>query len=70
MTTTKVLTVRVSAEDAHRAEVAARVDGISVNELVRQALLDHFEAKRRDPDFVARAKAMIARDAALVGELA
>ncbi len=70
MSTTKVLTVRLSPEDARRAEITARVDGVSVNELFRQALLDYFAGKRRDPDFVARAQAMVARDAALVEGLA
>ncbi len=66
MATTKVITVRISPEDAHRAEVCARVDGISVNELFRLALLDYFDAKRNDEEFVERARAMVARDADLV----
>lgn len=64
---TKVVTVRISPEDARRAEIAARVDGISVNEVFRLAFLEYFERKRADADFVERAKAMVARDAEIVG---
>jgi hypothetical protein len=69
MATQKVITVRLCQDDARRAEMTARVDGISVNELFRLALLDYIEAKRATPDFMARARAMIARDAELVGGL-
>jgi hypothetical protein len=69
MSTTKVITVRIPQEDARRAELAARTDAISVNEVFRLALVAYLEAKRQDPDFVARARAMIADDAALVGGL-
>jgi len=63
---TKVITVRIAADDAARAELAARVDGISVNEVFRLAFLEYFERKRADADFVQRAKAMVARDAEIV----
>ena len=64
---TKVITVRLASDDAQRAEIAARVDGISVNEVFRRALLEYFERKREDEDFVERALAMVARDAEIVG---
>jgi len=64
---TKVITVRIGSDDAQRAEIAARVDGISVNEVFRRALVEYFERKRADEDFVQRAQAMVARDAEIVG---
>ena len=64
---TKVITLRIGLDDAQRAEIAARVDGISVNEVFRRALLEYFERKRADEDFVKRARAMVARDAEIVG---
>lgn len=63
----KVITVRVDPDDARRADLAARTDGISVNEVFRRALLHYFDLKRSDPDFMARARAMIAGDAEIVG---
>jgi len=64
---TKVITLRIGLDDAQRAEIAARVDGISVNEVFRRALLEYFERKRADADFVERDQAMVARDAEIVG---
>jgi len=43
------------------------MDGISGNSLFRLALLDYSEAKRSVPDLMACVRAMIARDAGLVG---
>jgi hypothetical protein len=65
----KVVTVRVSPEEARQAELVARVDGISVNEVFRRALLEYFELKRADADFTDRARMMIAQDADIVGGL-
>ena len=64
---TKVITLRIGLDDAQRAEIAARVDGLSVNEVFRRALVEYFERKRADTDFVERAQAMVARDAEIVG---
>jgi hypothetical protein len=69
MSETKVITVRLCPEDAHRAEMTARVDEISVNEVFRRALQHYVELKRSDADFVERARAMVARDAEIVGGL-
>jgi predicted transcriptional regulator len=65
----KVITVRLDPEDARRAEIVARTDEVSVNEVFRRALLSYFELKRTDADFVERATAMVARDAEIVGGL-
>jgi predicted transcriptional regulator len=65
----KVITVRLAPEDAHRAEMVARVDEISVNEVFRQALEHYLALKQADAGFMARAKAMVARDAEIVGGL-
>lgn len=63
---TKVLTVRLCEEDARRAEIIARTDGISVNEVFRHALEALFEKKRADEDFMTRARALVARDEAML----
>jgi predicted transcriptional regulator len=69
MHSSKVLTLRISPEEARRAEIIARTEETSVNEVIRQALLHYFELKRADADFVERAQAMLARDAEIVGTL-
>jgi predicted transcriptional regulator len=69
MAKTKVFTLRLSDDDARRAELTARVDGVSVNEMFRQALQHYLDLKREDPEFCARAREMVARDAEFVGQL-
>jgi hypothetical protein len=69
MQSAKVITLRIPPEEARRAEIVARAEEISVNELFRRALLHYFELKRADADFVGRAKAMLAQDAEIVGKL-
>jgi Ribbon-helix-helix protein, copG family len=69
MQSVKVITVRVDPEDARAAEIVARAEEISVNEVFRRALLHYFELKRADAEFVERVKAMLARDAEIVGKL-
>lgn len=66
----KTLTVRVDASQAREAEVVARVEGISVNELVRQALAGHIEARRKDKAFRARIAGIIEEDKAILDRLA
>ncbi|MGH9042792.1 MAG: hypothetical protein ACRDZ3_21475 [Acidimicrobiia bacterium] len=66
----KILTVRVDAAQAREAEVVARVEGISVNELVRQALQGHIEARRKDKAFRARLTGIIEEDKAILERLA
>jgi predicted transcriptional regulator len=65
----KVLTLRLPPEEARRAEIIARTEETSVNEVIRQALMHYFELKRADADFVERAQTMIARDAEIVSTL-
>jgi predicted transcriptional regulator len=69
MQSSKVLTLRIPPEEARRAEIIARTEETSVNEVIRQALMHYFELKRADADFVARARAMLARDAEIVSTL-
>ena len=69
MQSCKVLTLRLPPVEARRAEIIARTEEISVNEVIRQALLHYFELKGADADFVARAQAMLAQDAEIVGTL-
>jgi hypothetical protein len=64
MQSSKVLTLRIPPEEARRAEI-----NTSVNEVVRQTLRHYFELKRAVADFVGRARAMLARDAEIVGTL-
>lgn len=65
----KVFTVRVPHEDARRVELVARVQGISINDLFRQALDSYIAILKEDDDFVARAKAQLEQDRDIVKNL-
>ena len=67
--TAKVITVRLPQDDAGRAEFVARVEGISVNEVFRRAFEGYLDTLRADADFVARARAQMARDREIAGQL-
>ena len=49
----KPTTVRLNNEEAELLEQAARVDGVSQNEFIRQAVLDRVAARKADPEFQA-----------------
>jgi uncharacterized protein (DUF1778 family) len=47
----KPTTVRLDENEAELLEQAARVDGVSQNEFIRQAVLDRIAARKADPEF-------------------
>jgi uncharacterized protein (DUF1778 family) len=47
----KPTTVRLEETEADLLEQAARVDGVSQNEFIRQAILDRIAARKADPEF-------------------
>ena len=67
---TKNMTVRLPDELAADAEALARVEGKSVNELVKDALRETVEQRRRDPKFKARVRQIIEEDRELLERLA
>ena len=52
-TETRAFTVRLPVEQAEDVENLARVEGVPVAELVRDALADRIAARRADPEFMA-----------------
>lgn len=67
---TKNLTVRLPDDLAADTEALARVEGKSVNELVKDALSETVERRRRDPEFKARVRQIIEEDRELLERLA
>jgi uncharacterized protein (DUF1778 family) len=55
----KPTTVRLNNEEAELLEQAARVDGVSQNEFIRQAVLDRVAARKADPEFQAELRKAI-----------
>jgi len=67
---TKNFTVRLPDDVARDAEALARVEGKSVNETVRSALVEAVERRRADPEFKKRLRRMIDEDRELLERLA
>jgi hypothetical protein len=69
-TMTKNLTVRLDDELAADTEALARAEGQSLNETVRQALVEAVERRRTDPEFKKRLRRIIEEDRELLERLA
>ena len=67
---TRNMTVRLPDDLAADAEALARVEGKSVNELVKEALGGTVERRRRDPKFKARISQIVEEDRQLLERLA
>jgi len=67
---TKNLTVRIPDDLAADVEALARVEGTSLNETVRQSLIESVERRRNNPKFKARLAKIIAEDRKLLERLA
>jgi hypothetical protein len=68
--TDKAMTLRMPAPLRREAELVARVDEVSVNELVRTALRDHIAARRKDGAFRNRLARIIAENQEILDRLA
>jgi predicted transcriptional regulator len=66
----KNMTVRLDDELAADTEALARAEGKSLNEIVRQALREAVERRRKDPKFKARVRRIIEEDRELLERLA
>ena len=67
---TKQTTVRLSDDLAAQAEVVARTEGVSVNQLITSALEEEIKRVIADKEFTNRVQALVARDKAILDRLA
>lgn len=70
MPDTKVTTIRQPAEQADELEFVARVDGVPVSEVIRDAIAEHIKARRADPAFRTRLQERIEADQHILKRLA
>jgi predicted transcriptional regulator len=66
---TKNFTVRLPDDVAADVEALARVEGQSVNETVKQALINEVDRKRSQPVFQERLRSIIEQDKELLDRL-
>ncbi len=69
-TMTKHLTVRLPDDLAAEAEAVARAEGISLNETIKEAVVEAVDRRRRDPAFKKRLRQIIDQDRELLERLA
>lgn len=67
---TKQTTVRLPESLADEAEAVARVQDISVNQLIVDSLTSELARVRADSDFAQRAKKLLRRDQEIIRRLA
>jgi hypothetical protein len=67
---TKMLTLRLPAEQAQDIETLARVHGVSVSEEIRDAIAARVEAKRTDREFQERLQRLLEQERTVLERLA
>jgi predicted transcriptional regulator len=64
----KAMTIRLSAEQAEELETVATVEDCPISEVIRAAISEHIEARRKDPQFRDSLKDRISRAQKLLGK--
>lgn len=64
----KAMTIRLSAEQADALETVANVEQLPVSDVIRAAITEHIEGRRRDPSFQQGLKERIERASQLLGK--
>lgn len=68
MKNAKAITVRLSAEQAEALSTVASVEDKAMSEVIRSAISEHIENRRRDPSFQKGLMERIDRDRELLGK--
>ena len=58
----RAMTIRLSAEQADQLETVASVDDRPISEVIRAAIAEHIEHRKKDVEFKAGLKQRLARD--------
>jgi predicted transcriptional regulator len=64
----KAMTIRLSADQAEALETVASVEQRAISDVIRAAIAEHIEGRRRDPDFQRGLQARIDRASKLLGD--
>jgi hypothetical protein len=63
----KAMTIRLAADQAEALETVATVDDMAVVEVIRAAIDEHLEARKRDEGFQRNLRERIERAQAMLG---
>lgn len=61
MKTPKAMTIRLAHDQAEALETVASVEQRAVSDIIRAAISEHIESRRRDPEFQAGLRERISR---------
>lgn len=64
----KAMTIRLSAEQAEALETLATVEDRPISEVIRAAIAEHIDVRRKDPTFQSSLKDRISRTQRLLGK--
>ncbi len=67
---TYTTTIRLPGATAEALEVVSKADNLSISESVRQAIVEHIEARRKDPEFQERLKELFSSEREVFERLA
>ena len=70
MAGTKNMTLRMDERLAEKVQTIADVEGTTVSNVIRDALAEHVERRRRDPEFQAMVRRNLQRHRQLLNMLA
>ena len=68
MNNMKAMTIRLAADQAAELETIATVDEQPVSEVIRAAIAQHIEARKKDPEFKQGLRERIARAQRMLGK--
>ncbi|MEN8113031.1 MAG: ribbon-helix-helix protein, CopG family [Actinomycetota bacterium] len=66
----RAFTVRLDTDQASDLEAVAAADGVSIAEVIREAVAARIEARRKDPAFQARIRSIIDQNQRVLERLA
>lgn len=66
----KVTSVRIDPEIYEEAKVIAQVDGMPLSNLIRKAIIERVEERRKDPEFQRRLQEVMEKNQDLYDRLA
>ncbi len=64
----KAMTIRLSEDEAEALETVATVENVSISNVVRTAIAQHIETRKKDPGFQNSLKGRIERARRLLGK--
>ena len=66
----KAFTVRLDTDQAAELEAVAAADGVSIAEVIRQAVADRIVVRRKDPAFQVRIRSIVEQNQRVLERLA